>query len=155
MKARYHLRLAALLLAGLFALGQVHAQDSTSIRSLLEKKQWLFRAQTAHPMSGQMQQLTTNYDLAVRGDSLLVYLPYFGRSYVPMIGGEGGIKLNTRDFSYKIRNRKKGGYEVTLKPKANREWRELFLTISDNGYGTLQVMSNNRQPISFSGYIMK
>jgi hypothetical protein len=29
------------------------------------------------------------------------------------------------------------------------------LTISEDGYATLQVTSTNRQPISFSGYVME
>ncbi len=155
MKSTYRLLALALLIICTCSLGTAGAQDSTGVRTLLDKKQWIFRAQMAHPMSGQAQQLTTNYDLAVRNDSLLVYLPYFGRSYVPVIGGDGGIKFNTDLFTYKVKSRKKGGYEITLKPKNNRDVRELFLTLSDNGYGTLQVMSANRQPISFTGYLVR
>lgn len=139
----------------LMMAGLARAQDSSRVASLLESRQWVFRAQMAHPMSGQAQQLTSNYDLTVRGDSLVAFLPYFGRSFVPVIGGEGGIKLNTNDFAYKVKTRKKGGYEVSIRPKSNRQAREFFLTVSDNGYGNLQVMSNNRQPISFSGYLVK
>ena len=155
MKTRRFLIPFLLILFTLVGAGRSHAQDSTGIGALLESRHWTFRAQMAHPMSGQARQLTSNYDLSLRGDSLISFLPYFGRSYVPVIGGEGGIKLNTTEFSHKWKKRKKGGYEVSIRPKSNREVREFFLTVSENGYGTLQVMSNNRQPISFSGYLMK
>jgi hypothetical protein len=40
-----------------------------------------------------------------------------------------------------------------MKPSDVTDFREFLLTISENGYGTLRALTNNRQPISFNGYI--
>jgi hypothetical protein len=42
-----------------------------------------------------------------------------------------------------------------ITPKDNRDVRQMNFTISASGYATLQVSSNNRQSISYNGYISK
>ena len=42
-----------------------------------------------------------------------------------------------------------------MKPKNDNDVRELYLTAFTNGNASLQVTSNNRQNISFNGYIEK
>ncbi|MGZ3911843.1 MAG: DUF4251 domain-containing protein, partial [Flavisolibacter sp.] len=58
------------------------------------------------------------------------------------------------DFSYTVHKKKKG-WDVTILPRDTREVREMFLSITTSGYGRLQVSSNNRDGISFNGYIDK
>jgi len=44
----------------------------------------------AVPMAGRSVNLTSPYSLEIHGDSILSYLPYFGRAYsAPYGGGEG------------------------------------------------------------------
>jgi hypothetical protein len=101
-----------------------------------------------------MRQTLNEYDLRIFGDSLISYLPYFGRAYTaPLPGERGGYNFTSSTFDYLIKDKRKGGWEITIKPKDVTDFREFFLVISENGYGTLRAMSNNRQPISYYGYI--
>ena len=132
-----------------------YAQDKTSeVKNMVDSRQFIFHAQSALPMSGGRKQLTSEYYLKVFKDSAISELPYFGRAYSASYGAtEGGFHFTTTKFDYSSTPGKKGGWEISIKPKDVRDVREFSLSISDSGYGTLQAFSNNRQPISFNGYI--
>jgi len=129
-------------------------QKKTEIRNLVQSKNYVFVAQTVLPQSGRSINLTSYYDLKVKGDTLASDLPYFGRAYVaPIDPQEGGIRFTSGNFSYNEKDRKKGGWNILLTPKDAIDVREMSLTISENGYASLQVISNNRQTIGFNGYV--
>ena len=147
-----------LILAFLFTAGfSAHAQDldKTTVSSMVSSGRFIFKAQSANPMTGNNVQLTADYDLKVSPDSLVAFLPYFGRAYTINPNAEGGIKFTSTDFEYKSKQKRKKGWEISINPRDTREVRQMSLSVSPNGYATLQVISNNRQPISFYGYLVK
>jgi len=141
-------------LAGLTSFG-LRAQDKkVAVKNMVDSGQFIFHAQTAMPSSGPTKQLTSEYDVRLSKNAFVSHLPYFGRAYsAPYGSGDGGFNFTSKDFTYSSKTRKKGGWEITIKPKDVTDVREFLLTVSENGYGTLQAMSNNRRPISFSGYV--
>ena len=145
--------LFALIVAICTSRGFAQQKEST-ISNIVEARQFIFHAQTALPTTGASRQLTSEYDLTVTKNSVVSYLPFFGRAYsLPYGSTEGGFNFTSTKFDYSSTNRKKGGWEISIKPKDIADFREFSLTLSENGYGTLQVITNNRQPISFTGYI--
>lgn len=148
--------LLLLILAGGTGTGYAQEEKEAEVRSWVNDREYLFKAQTALPMSGSSIQLTTLYTLQVSEDVVDAYLPYFGRAYVaPMDPSEGGIRFRSEDFEYTAKERKKGGWNVSIKPEDAEDIRQLSLSISASGYATLKVTSDNRQPISFYGYLTK
>lgn len=127
--------------------------DTALVRQKVESKRYTFIAQTANPMRGRNIQLTSLYDLRVSGDSVIAALPYFGRAFsAPVNPSDNGINFTSVDADYKVIYRKKR-WEVSIKPKDSPNVSELNLTIYSNGRASLQVNSNNRQPISFNGIL--
>src|SRR5580693_369291 len=125
-----------------------------AIKDMVNSQRYVFQAQSATTMRGRVRQLTPEYDLIVKKDSLEAYLPYFGVAYTATIGStEGGINFKTTDFDYNIVEAKKGGWDITIKPKKIQDVSAMTLSISASGYTTLQVTSNTRDMISFYGYI--
>lgn len=83
-------------------------------------------------------------------------MPYFGRAFVaPMNPSEGGIRFTSTDFNYTVKDRKKGGWDIAILPKDAKDVRQMLLSVTESGYGSLQVISNNRQQISYNGYLME
>lgn len=125
----------------------------------IEKPDFTFIARSAQPMRGRNINLTPDYELRVSADTVQAYLPYFGRAYTaPMNTSEAGIKFTSTDFDYKSVKKKNGVYEITIEPKDvdnNTMLRGLYLrlSVSDSGYGNVDVRSTNRQNISFYGII--
>jgi hypothetical protein len=134
---------------------RVNAQpDKETIKSAIDAKRFVFHAQTALPSSGRSRTLTSDYDLRVSPDTLISNLPYYGRAYsVPYGSSDGGFNFTSTKFEYFATQGKKKGWDISIKPKDVNDFREFSLSISDSGYGTLQVFTNNRQPISFNGYV--
>lgn len=143
------------LFAAFALMNRVSAQtDEALAKKLIESKQFVFHAQTAIPSSGMSKPLTSDYDLKVTTDKVVSYLPFYGRAYsLPYGSTDGGFNFTTTKFEYTSSGTKKGGWNVTIKPKDVPDFREFSLSLSKSGYGTLQVMTNNRQPMSFTGYI--
>jgi hypothetical protein len=167
MKLRHDLLKKAMPLFILVAgcLSVAHGQTETSkpdkaaakkalIKDMVESQNYVFQAQMVMPSGGRSHQLTTDYDLTVTKGSVIAYLPYFGRAYsAPIDPGQGGIQFTSKDFDYAATAGKKGGWDILIKPKDARDVQELSLNISEEGYGNLQVISTNRQPISFNGIV--
>jgi hypothetical protein len=145
----------------LFAIGifggssVINAQEKKAdeIKRIVESQNYVFVPQMANPQIGSSRQLTPDYDLTIAKDTVISFLPYFGRAYVaPVNPSEGGIKFTSTKFDYKPSNDGKS-WKITIKPKDAPEVQQLYLDIFDNGNATLQVISTNRQNISFTGYI--
>lgn len=137
------------------ALGiSAHAQ-SKSVKNWVESKTYVFKAQTAMPLSGRTRNLTSDYDLKISPASIVSYLPYYGRAYVaPMDPSQGPLEFTSKDFTYTTTPGKKDGWTITIKPNDYKEVQSMTLSISSEGYATLQVTSTNRQAISFNGTIV-
>ena len=155
------------LLIVLLACSSPKSVTGPSVASdLIEGQSYNFVAQQAFPTEdarynprvmfpngSQLYQLNGEYDLKIRPDSLIVYLPYFGRSFTaPVNPNEGGIKFTSTDFSYK-KSIRKNNYEIEIVPNDNRDIRSLFLTVSPGGFASLRVLSLNKTAISFNGRI--
>jgi hypothetical protein len=129
--------------------------DKTTIQRVVNSKQFIFKAQSVLPMAGSTRYLTSDYEVKLLGDSLVSFLPYFGRAYSVTYGERGGIDFTSTKFDYKVKPRKKGGWDVTIETKDVKNNQRFNFSISEDGYASLQVISNNRQPISFNGYIVE
>ncbi|PWK77378.1 uncharacterized protein DUF4251 [Mucilaginibacter oryzae] len=135
------------------------AAERAKIKEMVEAQNFVFKATNASPMRGGNRQLTSDYDFTVGKDTVVAFLPYFGRAFVAPNPGttDGGIKVNTTRFSYSS-VQKGGGWNIIIKPKDKNiaDWRDVQsfnLSISQDGYGSLQVISTNRDAITFTGYI--
>ena len=57
---------------------------------LIESENYKIDVNTAMPMRGRSIPLTSSYSLTIRNDSVISYLPYYGRAYsIPYGGGDG------------------------------------------------------------------
>ncbi len=130
-------------------------EKAEEITKLIDQRNLRFVAQFAHPMAGGSIHLTSEYTLDVAGDSISAWLPFFGRAYSVEYGGrDGGIKFNEKAVSTEWKSEKKGTRAI-MEVKAPRDNYRLNLQITAAGYATLDISSNNRQSIRFSGIITK
>ena len=125
-----------------------------SLEKKLNAKDFVFVAQSISPLRGGMRQLTSYYDVKISGDTLVSNLPYFGRAYsAPINPSDGGLSFTSVSFDYMLKARKKGGWEIAVKTKDLSDNQSLSFTVFDNKSASLQVTGNNRDPISFNGYL--
>jgi Domain of unknown function (DUF4251) len=149
-----------LLFALVYGLtAEAQSKDSAKIaavKALVESGNYVFKAQTALPLSGRARVLTSEFDLAVTLPAKIVSnLPYYGRAYsAPLDPSQGGMNFTTKDFDYTVTPGKKGGWAITIKPKdLQDDPRQMYLTISQDGYASLRVINTNRDAISYNGVV--
>jgi len=138
------------------------AKKINVIKKMINDTNYIFIANTANPMIGGQKILTSLYNFIVKRDTIKSYLPYYGTAYSAPndpTDSEGGIKFTSTKFSYKIKQLKNGGWDIEIKPNDGNiiNWRNVQsvnLSVSPQGYTNLNVISSNRDPISFSGEII-
>ena len=159
----------AFLLIGVQLFAQTNKETTVKI---VADKNYTFVANTAMPMSnndisrvlammpgsqggGSINLTGSQYDVKVTKDSIVAYLPYYGRSFsAPMDPTQGGIKFTSKDFTYTESKNKKGSYTIQINTKdVKRENYRFTINISTNGYASLTASSMNKQPIIFNGYL--
>ena len=129
--------------------------NSGELNKAIGQKHFVFLASTATPLSGGLIQLDGSiYDVRVSKDTITAFLPYFGRIFNSAYGStDNGIKFTSTNFEYVERKKKKGGWEISIKVNDVSDLRTLRFDITENNNSSLNVVHNNRQPISFNGKI--
>lgn len=155
--------LCILLLIVSAGLNTSHAQSAkkdkkaakeATIKKNVDGQNYTFMANYVLPQRGGSKQLTeTYYDLKVSKDSVVAFLPYYGRAYFDVpYNGDMGMKFTSTKFNYDPKA-KKTGWEITIKPTDVKNIDKLILNISPDGYASLSISSVNRDFISYDGYL--
>lgn len=144
--------------------------DSATIENLIKSREFTFVAERAIPNAeatnlvyslslpnaNQILQLGPGTDIVFKKEEVESYLPYFGRNFNGSRDLDDiGIKFTSKDFTIKEEQGKKGKIILTFDPKDVSRVNAIYLEISPSGKAYVSVNSNDRQPISYSGYISK
>ncbi|AHF14889.1 DUF4251 domain-containing protein [Niabella soli] len=167
-KANYLiLPLLVVILFAAACASQKKAGNSTArMAAMMDDQRYTFVAQSVQPTEdarynvrnlfpggSNLYQLTSRYDLKITRDSVIAYLPFFGRAYTaPVDPTKGGIQFTSTKFNYK-KTIRKGNYEIQIDLKDNNEVRSLYLTASPSGYASLRIINLNKTPIAYTGII--
>lgn len=140
------------------AAGLSYSQNSEpaskDIKSLIESRRFEFIAESANPLRGRTIFLSQGYTFTVRPDSLISFLPYYGRAYQANLDpSSAGIKFTSTDFEYVEKPRKKGRWEIQIRPRDVPNAPQLNLSIHENGRASMRATSIDRESIGFQGYI--
>ena len=129
------------------------AKKAEKVKNLLNDKTFVFNATHMMPMGGGSMYLNYDYDVTVKNDTVVSYLPYFGRAYHVEYGARNlGFDFTQPVEEYKM-EKKDDGYIVEFKVKNGMDVVNFTFHISELGYTTLNVNSTHRQAISYYGMI--
>ena len=131
------------------------AQQKEEVKSIVESKTFVFKANNANPMRGRTVNLTSDYDVRITQDSIFSYLPFFGVAYSVNYGGTDSPMIFNNAFETCDFETTKNGYLVKVSVKNESDRLEYSFHISVTGSTSLNVSSLNRQSISYNGNIEK
>lgn len=147
--------------------------DSQTITELINTDDFSFRAERATPtnydvinvMNSMPNSTSTrildlsgsNYSVDLRKDKLEVTLPYFGRVFNPTYGNtsQNSYRFTSKDFAVTKSQGKKGKWIVKIKVNDQSTVDEIIIEVFKNGKAYTSIRSNDRQPISYDGFISK
>ena len=125
-----------------------------SIESLMMSKTFEFVAMTTFPSGQAPKDLSgSGYSVTFSPEEIISNLPFYGT-------GNSGMALN-RDKGLRFKGaaenfivEKTGrGYEIQANVTDKDDNFSISLTVSDSGYGTLNITSRNRSSISYYGEV--
>lgn len=147
----------ALLCAGqsLFAQSKQERkeQKEREVKATVDSGRFTIDVNRAVPMSGRSVNLTSPYSLELRGDSVVSYLPYFGRAYSAPYGGGNGLNFQEQASEFEQTQKKKGGMELTFRVRTKEDVYAFRVDIFPNGSSTINVTPVNKQGITFYGEV--
>ncbi|CAM3755303.1 DUF4251 domain-containing protein [Mucilaginibacter galii] len=146
---------------------------AADVKKLINNKRFVFKAQYANPLGGGFTSLNGrminispdgtghiylnyNYDVKIRPDSVIAYLPYYGRTTFDANYGnttDNGVMFTSTKFGYTFKAGKKGSTVITITPTDAKYNRKMILEIQESGIAQLQMIITNRNAISYDGYI--
>ena len=103
-----------------------------------------------------MLNLDSGYTIEIKKEKLSVTLPYFGRMYnANMDSSKNSYRFTTTDFTVDKKQGKKGSSIYTIVAKDQQNVRTIYMEVFKNGKSYVSIDSNDRQSISYNGYIME
>lgn len=102
------------------------------------------------PVSYPSRTLSYGFSLELRNDSALVYLPYMGRVYQPVLNDDGlRFALPVKDF--KSRTMRKGVQRVEFAVRKVPVTYKFTVTLYGNEKADIMLTPSNAQSISYFG----
>lgn len=163
--------LSMFVIASLFSCSSQTNVDSKIVAEITTNNQFTFMAERANPTnfdvinvmnslpngaSSRMLNLDYGYTIVLKENEIDVTLPYFGRMFNPSYDtSKNSYRFTSKDFDLNKIQNKKGNWVYTIKPKDVDNVRLINLEIYKNGKAYVSIDSNDRQPISYDGYVMR
>ncbi|MCX8534529.1 DUF4251 domain-containing protein [Chryseobacterium luquanense] len=146
--------------------------DPQIVNNLVSTDEFTFHAEKANPTNFDVinvvnsmpnaQQLRTfqisgeNYGIEIKKGVMEVTLPYFGRSFNAGYGSsDTSYRFTSKDYAVTKSQSKKGNWVYKIKPNDVKNVSDINIEIYKNGKASTSIRSNDRQPISYDGYISK
>ena len=121
------------------------------VREIVDSGRIKIDVDRAVPMAGRSVNLTSPYSLEIHGDSILSYLPYFGRAYSAPYGGGEGLTFKEVATEKEQTSEKKGSSEIKFRVKTKEDVYMFRVEVYPNGSVTINVTPVNKQAITFYG----
>lgn len=126
-------------------------QKQRAVKELVLSQKYKVEVSQAIPTTGKTVFLTSPYSLEVRNDSVVSYLPYYGRAYSIPYGGGDGLNFKAPFTGYKIEWDKKGTAKVRFSVRNSEDKYDFSIDVFANGSSSIYVNMQNRQSIRFQG----
>ncbi|MDF2551532.1 MAG: hypothetical protein K0R77_807 [Chryseobacterium sp.] len=149
-----------------------NTSDSQTVNTLVSSEEFTFHAERANPMnydvinalngipnnpSTRILQLDSDsYVIELKKGKMEVVLPYFGRAFNPTYGrSDNSYRFTSKDYTVTKSQSKKGNWVFKIKPNDVSNVSDINIEVYKNGKAFTSVRSNDRQPITYDGYISK
>lgn len=129
------------------------AEQAAKVKTALTERNYKISIDRMYPMKGGSKTVSYGYSVEVRNDSLISYLPYFGRAYNVPYGGGKGLNFSERIGSYEEALMKNGKHHIEIGVTNEEDTYLYTIDVFDNGNSSVAVQSRQREPISYSGRI--
>lgn len=104
-----------------------------------------------NPLRGSTRHIDYGYEVTIAGDTLDSHLPYFGRAYNIPYGGGKGLTFTSRLTGYGQQRVSHNCTRIVAVTENDEDYYQYVFDIYDNGKADLEVISRQRDRISYMG----
>ena len=126
------------------------AKEARMVRQGVETGNFTINIDRMYPLRGTSKTVT-NYSVKVKDGVLYSHLPFIGQAWRVPYGGGHALNFDAPIVNYTVTPPRADGYEIRIYVKTDEDEHLYRLTVFDNGRASLDVQSQNRDRISFSG----
>jgi hypothetical protein len=126
------------------------AREAQMVHRGIETGDFTINIDRMYPVRGTSKTVT-NYSIKVKDRVLTSYLPYIGQAWRVPYGGGHALNFDAPIVNYTVTQPRADGYEIRIYVKTDEDEHLYRLTVFDNGRASLDVQSQNRDRISYSG----
>lgn len=128
------------------------AYVANQVVSNLDQQHYTIEVDAMKPRRGSMRMLNDRYELTVKADTVVSYLPYFGEVYKanPYMQ-QIGLNFTGMVFDYVAAMVKQGQYRISFKTKTEEDIYVYTIDVYDNGKSDINVFGEFRDGISYTG----
>ena len=147
---------AAILLNGCATSEEKAAQMaelSANVTIALNNRDYKIAIDRMYPMRGSSRHVSFGYSVEVRNDTLISYLPYFGRAYNVPYGGGKGLNFTAPIGSYQEFMKRNGQRHIEIGVTNEEDTYFYTIEVFDNGNSSVEVRARQRERISYSGNV--
>ena len=126
------------------------AKEAKMVRQAIETGEFTIDIDRMYPLRGT-SKMVNNYSIKVKDDVLISHLPFIGQAWRVPYGGGHALNFQAPVLNYSAAANGRDGYEIRIFVRTDEDEHLYRLTIFDNGRASLDVQSQNRDRISFSG----
>jgi hypothetical protein len=126
------------------------AQEARMVRQGIEAGNFTIDIDRMYPVRGS-SKVVNNYSVKVKDGVLFSHLPFIGQAWRVPYGGGHALNFDAPVINYTVSQLKNEGYEIRIYVKTDEDEHLYRLTVFDNGRASLDVQSQNRDRISYTG----
>jgi len=127
------------------------AEHAQKVMTALADRHYKINISHMHPLRGGSRSVSYSFSVEVKGDTLVSYLPYYGRVYWVPYGGGKGLNFTETISTYEEWEKKNGLRHVEIGLKNEEDTYLYTIEVFGNGSATIDVMARQRDQISYSG----
>ena len=129
------------------------AELSANVTNALNNRDYKIAIDRMYPMRGGSRHVSYGYSVEVRNDTLISYLPYFGRAYNVPYGGGKGLNFTAPIESYQEFMKRNGLRHIEIGVTNEEDTYFYTIEVFDNGNSSVEVRARQRERISYSGNV--
>ena len=138
------------------AKSNIESTETGRIDILLNSKNFEFIANTVYPSGGPSKNLVgSEYSITFTPEMIVSNMPFYGRAHSTIaMAQDTGMRFKGIPEKLVIEKNLKG-YEILSKVQDENDNFSISMSVSESGYATLTIKSNNRGTISYYGEVVE
>lgn len=127
------------------------AKTAQAVEKALAERHYKVEVSMMNPRRGRSVNVSPDFSLEVKGDTLVSYLPYFGRVYNVPYGGGKGLNFTAPISEYHTAKGRNGATLITMKTINEEDAYSFRLEIFSDGSTSIDLTARERESVNYSG----